>query len=436
MPVATWGYGTGATGTGTHPFSLSIQGPDFISWVPIESIRVDTSTESNATLEFDIVEPSAMGTAPFTPFAFADVSLTDNTNAELVFSGVVVGVEEIALGVGVGRRVRAVDYGYLLDVCPMKRGVMVGVSSGTPAAGDFNTYLYEPILATMGQAASGPITAARTNITWSTWNPSEDGRVLYRAEHGIYDDVVGYVPDDAGTGDAINAGNLRSNLDTITARSRLGRVSSKTLDTYEVSPVVTYVDPERRLNVHPVDWGWGSAPFAIDNNSGTAVHTLALTVERDYTGLASGVFVSDSNTSSGGDNSAFYVSDTTKTNGYFVCPDATDAPLASAANVPDAGGRYLSSVGYEVYRGQFAVISTSQLRIGTKLTITDARFAMSNTIVVIQAVSTQFLPGSSGARQMTVDFIPRGTSTTRRARSAQRAVRTGISKATVAWTVP
>lgn len=429
MGVGAWGYGSGAT-TGTdRPFSLQVQGVEFIGWVPIESIRVETSLGSNATCEFDLVaNPPAISDVPFVPHAFADMTLYDATAAKLVFSGLVQGVELVGLANGDGYRVRCTDYGVLLDRCPMKRGVIVGMGTATVGSGPWASTWLQTV---MGQAATGPITAIEA-IEPPSHVGTNDGRI--QGPGGTWKGVTTgwlYEPDDAGTGDSLTAGVVRSNLETITERVlRQSALSALPDPPAEADPFFLWVDPERRLVAQAASTYWNTASFAVSTDSGPNAGTatpMNLRVEYDYTELASGVFVSDTNTSSGGDNSNFVIGDKTLTNGYYICDEAIEAPLATGEDAVTMGNRYLYNEAPKIVRGELDVVWTASVRPGDRISITSAALGLSG-YHIIHTVSTQFLPSSNGARLMSVTFTPASSYGRPSTRSAMRAVRRRVER--------
>ena len=425
MGIAAWSYGTGATTSAAHPFSLAIQGIDVIDAVPRETIRLTSSIASNGTLEFAIEDIA--NTQPI-PTAYADVLFTEHAVAkaftafeptafeptafqtslattgvdEIIFSGLVIGVEVSALAMGRMISIRCVDYGLLLD--------KIGMTA------DFTALEAGPSYPQTAAALApiGPITSGAQ--AGGTWLATNDARVML-PQYGF---VYGL---ESLEGDVYAAWTpLRGVLEEIAAHN----IASQLAPNPVTGDFFIFVDPEQRLNWwnENVTYGnvhLGSAPRKIVESTSPAADEMTaadLTITYDHTGLESFVRGADSDAATGGDNSR-YLSDTAASGGLQI------GTASLTRFMSDDNESYWACRGYldsrsTVARGTFTVIGTVNFRIGQVATITSAALGLSADTFLIHAVSTDFLGGS--VRRCRVEFGGIRA-------SASRATRTLIARA-------
>jgi hypothetical protein len=332
------------------------------------------------------VSSPAFESTAFEPTAFR-VSTSTADIDEIIFSGLVIGTETMTQATGRLIGVKCVDYGYLLDCLVTQADVII---SGGAAIGTL-------VQTIMGSTASGPITALALNNESAPWAGSAAERIeLVDAEgsrhQSLYDTV-------AETDTISGRTSIRSALMGIIDRA-YGLVADPFI--YEGRAMVAYVDPERRLNVWRASRNVGTAPYVIveaEPGSGES-RAESVTIVRDHTTLNAGVYLSDNDTSMGGDNSCFWV-ETGETNGYMIIRD-TYADNMSSNFVREINARiYLDKSGTTV-RGSLSVLGTKNWRIGQQMTITNAACGLSAETVLIHAVRTDFLGGQ--IRRCYVEF--------------------------------
>jgi len=342
MGVAAWGYGTGATSSAAHPFSLTIQGIDVIDMVPMQTITVTTSIASNATMDFTIED---RGNALVIPAGYADILFTDHTNAEIVFSGLVIGVEVRGLEIGREITVRCVDYGYLLE----SRNFHPSLAWGGGSTGNVDPIVQRYCAATL----PGPITAMAASP--SAGSPSGDGRIS----------LPGWI---LGAGQTEQGGTLRGALENLAGN--FYNISLIPDFMGAASDVAIFVDPERRLNVWPLTGNAGAAPKTIVETAPAAneINAENIAVQTDYTQVRSHIWITDSDTA-GKDYSLKVAGSVADTNGYEIEASGVSLDYEDWDNPAYSGWVRLGPADDARIRGSFSVIDTHNWRIGQLVTI-------------------------------------------------------------------
>lgn len=367
MSVGTWGPGTGATGTGSHPFCLRIQGVCYIGSVPIESITVTQSVSGNGTLTFTILDTTS---ALPVPEGWADVEFADRTEQEVIFGGLVMGTTVRLNAAGVRSvEVRCVDYGVLLDVSPLPVELTVT---------DADYLVHRLAQRISGAAPLGGITAL-------LYTSGGDGRVVGLVDGGHTGEYY-QVPIAPGATETVSANQP--------VRSPLSSYAARVEDVWTAPaiprPADVYITPLRQLAVRPSTKTFGTAPLEVRHNPSTSTHVAAedVSLDTDSRQREAGVYVADADTTTGGDNSG-YVRGTI--NGYSVMPGTLSVPL------PDDAQRDLEGTIYTAGRaaavtGRVVVVSVKNFFAGTALTVYYPNAGLDGTYAV-HAVTTRFLGG-------------------------------------------
>ena len=419
--------GCSAWSTALDVFALFINGVDHSdphkntagAVIPIESLRVSTSLASNASADFDIIDANRsvtigalsdvvvwmkVGTATpgfsdvfedgiFDTGAFGGVTETYGAD-QILFSGLVVGKSVKQLGTGRVIRVRCIDYGYLLDKTPSQT---------------VTTYRYVTA-ATVIQKVTLPPGIMGLGFTGAYI--SGDARI--QLNHST--DDLSYLSDEQPTG----------GTDTITgtARSILEYVAERTtaFSTYEPArPLNIYVDPLRRLNA----WHQTNevAPVVLTDVVG-GTHPENLELEEDYSGLETGVTITDTVAPF---VSGVYAGDTTTSNDRLVAPSGI-----SRAVGPGGWQFYYYTTPYfalhgVAQRGSFDIETADDWHIGQIVTITSAAHGLSAETFIVSSVDWTF-PGGT----VRVAHIGISTATAAKTRpSHSRRVRRDFAKAGV-----
>ena len=407
MSVGTWGPGTGATGTGAHPFCLRIQGVCVIGSTVMESIVVSQSVSGNATLTFTLYDPD--GTLAV-PDGWADVEFADRTEAEWLFGGLVMGTT-VRLGAASARwiDVRCVDYGVVLDTAPVLSTVDADAGQG---AGDYGPH--STFQAIAAAAPLGGITALR-------WVAGGHGCLVSSKDGVDYTLFFANATETVGS-----PGVARSGLETYADRVEIIAITDPF---YTLAPADVYVTPLRQLAALPAGATFSAAPLEVRQNPTTSAHVAAevISLESDARVIESGIYISDSDTSLGGDNSGFALG---TVNGYTVAPSTRSFPATVAAPGAWFTDEYLRAKRNPNRAARAVVTSAKNFQIGQALTVYYPGLGLDGTYA-IAAVTTRFLGGTNYLRRSDIQFAASTTSQSGEVGTVSRFNRTRFARAGV-----
>jgi hypothetical protein len=393
--------GCGAWSTADDYFALFINGVDYSdptkntagASIAIDSLRIGTSLASNASASFTILDmtrgvtiqpwsdvvvwyaPSGVSTVDLLAFQ-ADAFQADAFTADapatipdrILFSGLVVGETKEQVGLGRTLALRCIDYGILLDKTPSQTISIERIS--TPEDSILKVNLPAPIT----MSASSPRRSSLLGDSRvQTMTTTGGGEIRYFSDE--WDDPL---PETL-------SGSARSLLDSMASRMMMWDYP------YTAIPFNVYVDPLRRLNA------WNSAPEwaplqLTDAAGGPAPENLS--VESDYTGMESGVFITDTWAPFA---SGVYSGDLSQTNGRLLAPSSITRAVGGGWAPWIYGNMYLGALGV-AQRGSFDIESTADWHVGQWVIITSAAHGLAAQTFLISSVDWSFMGTTANAR--------------------------------------